>query len=300
VLTQSPKLVQSPQLKGFSPPIKHKKELLIFMTGTIRQTLKSCFTAVAVMALFLGSASFASAAGHHRGVKKANRHAAHMARNAPDAVTAVEAAWDTSTLPGGAGNYGPSPYAATSSDPNVTVGGLTRGSGVLTTGTAAARGWGGVDWLGANQAAAITANDFFTFTLTPNVSSLTFTTMDLSYRRSGTGASVGELQFSTDGTIFTDLAALTYASSAAAGATLTGIDISGIGTIGVGTTVTFRIVNWGGTNTAGTWYVFDTGISSAPDLVINDNVVIPEPATSMLIGVGLLVVAQRFIRRKKS
>jgi PEP-CTERM motif len=298
VLTQTPELVQSPQLKGFSPPIKHKKELLIFMNNG---TLRHSFTAIAVTALLLSSVSFASAAGHHRGIKKANRHAAHTARsNAPDAVNAVSAGWDTSPLPGGSGAFGPSPYAATSSDPNVTVGGLTRGSGVGTTGTAAARAWGGVDWQNTSQANAITGGDFFTFTLTPNVSSLTLTTMDLSYRRSGTGPGVGELQFSTDGTIFTDLAALTYASTSASGATLTGIDISGVGVIGVGTTLTFRIVNWGGTSAAGTWYVYDTGISSAPDLVINDNVVIPEPATSMLIGVGLLVVAQRFIRRKKS
>jgi hypothetical protein len=33
-------------------------------------------------------------------------------------------------------------------------------------------------------------------------------------------------------------------------------------------TVTFRIVNWGGTNSGGTWYVFDVANSSAPDLAV--------------------------------
>ena len=57
-------------------------------------------------------------------------------------------------MPGGANNFGPSPLAATSSGANVTVGGLTRGAGVGTGGTGAARGWGGVTFTGANEAAA--------------------------------------------------------------------------------------------------------------------------------------------------
>jgi len=51
-------------------------------------------------------------------------------------------------LPGGTNNFGPSPFAATLSDSNVTVGGLTRGIGVGTTGTGAASGWGGNAWDG--------------------------------------------------------------------------------------------------------------------------------------------------------
>ena len=57
------------------------------------------------------------------------------------------AAWDVHAQAGGVNNFGPSPLGATFSDSHVTVGGLTRGSGVSTTGTGAARGWGGVAWL---------------------------------------------------------------------------------------------------------------------------------------------------------
>src|SRR5271170_355275 len=56
------------------------------------------------------------------------------------------AGWDVSTLIGGNNNFGPSPLAATVANPNLTIGGLTRGSGVGTIGTGAARGWGGNDW----------------------------------------------------------------------------------------------------------------------------------------------------------
>lgn len=49
------------------------------------------------------------------------------------------AGWDVSALPGGLNNYGPSPFAATSIATNLTIVGLTRGSGVKTNRTAGAR-----------------------------------------------------------------------------------------------------------------------------------------------------------------
>ena len=39
--------------------------------------------------------------------------------------------------------YGPSPWSSTTTNANLTVGGLTRGSGVGISGTAAAAAWGG-------------------------------------------------------------------------------------------------------------------------------------------------------------
>ena len=53
------------------------------------------------------------------------------------------AGWDFSTLPGGASNYGPSPFSAITVATNATVVGLTRGSGVGTSGTGAGKAWGG-------------------------------------------------------------------------------------------------------------------------------------------------------------
>src|SRR4029078_13385858 len=42
--------------------------------------------------------------------------------------------------------------------------------------------------------------------------------------------------------------------------------------VGFGTNVTFRIVNWGGTSSAGTWYIFDVASNTAPDLVVQGTV----------------------------
>src|SRR5262249_27406212 len=71
--------------------------------------------------------------------------------------------WDTSTLPGGSGNFGPSPFTATFTAPNLTVGGLTRGSGIGTSGTGAGRAWGGNAFTATDESTAVTGNDFVTF-----------------------------------------------------------------------------------------------------------------------------------------
>jgi hypothetical protein len=54
--------------------------------------------------------------------------------------------WEVSGLTGGSNNFGPTVLDGTyitNLNPNLTVVGLTRGSGILTTGTAASKGWGG-------------------------------------------------------------------------------------------------------------------------------------------------------------
>src|SRR5262249_43636290 len=65
---------------------------------------------------------------------------------ASSSLAAVLAGWDVHSLPGGTDNFGPSPLGASVTDSHLTVGGLTRGGGVGTTGgSGAARGWGGND-----------------------------------------------------------------------------------------------------------------------------------------------------------
>ena len=119
------------------------------------------------------------------------------------AAAATIAAWDVSALPGGANLFGTSPLPATTSAPNVTVGGLTRGAGVGTTGTAAARAWGGNNFVSASQPAAITANQLATFTVTAaagfKVSFSSIGTFD--YRRSATGPTTGRLQYQVGGAL---------------------------------------------------------------------------------------------------
>lgn len=197
---------------------------------------------------------------------------------ATSASAAVLAGWDVHGLAGGTNNFGSSPLAASVSDTNVTVGGLTRGSGVGTTGTGAARGWGGNTWTSANASAATTANQYATFSVTAN-SGFQMSLSGISkldYRRSNTGATSGVLQYQVGGGAYTDITPLSYTSTSSSGASITvPIDLSGIGALQnlpAGTTVTFRIVNYGGSGGGGTWYVFDAANTTANDLELSGSV----------------------------
>lgn len=193
------------------------------------------------------------------------------------AFAATLAAWDVNGLTGGANNFGASPLTPTNAALNITVGGLTRGAGVGTTGTAAARAWGGVDWLGASAAAAITANDFAIFSITANAGfQVSFSSIPkLDYRRSATGAASGVLQYQIGAGAFTDITTVSYSNSTSSGGSVAAIDLSSIAAlqnVPPGTTVTFRIVNFGGTNAGGTWYIFDVANSTAADFQIDGTV----------------------------
>jgi hypothetical protein len=216
------------------------------------------------------------------------------------------AGWDVSSLVGGVNTFGPQGLTPTDSDPNLTIGGLTRGSGVGTTGTGANRAWGANTWGQSTEADAITAGQFATFSLTANSGySLSLSSISqFSYRRSSTGPSTGYLQYEVDGGPFVDITTLNYSSSASTGGTLSPIDLSGISAlqnVAAGTSVTFRIVNTGATTTAGTWYVFDTAVSSADDLVIQGSVAsapVPEPSTLAMASAGGILVLLGRLRRK--
>ena len=191
-----------------------------------------------------------------------------------NAVTLV--GWDVSGLPGGSGNYGPSPLSPTTNAPNLTVVGLTRGSGVSTTGTGAGRAWGGDAFTATNESAAVAASQYASFTVAPQaghrMSIASISKFD--YRRSATGPGSGVLQYQIGSGAFNDITSLSYPSNTSSGGSLSPINLTGIAAlqnVGPGTNVTFRIVNDGG-GSAGTWYVFDVANSAAPDLVIQGNV----------------------------
>ena len=159
----------------------------------------------------------------------------------------ILAGWDVSTQPGGVNNYGLSPLSATTTDANLAIGGLTRGSGVGTTGTAAARGWGGLGWNVASSADAITADKVATFTVTANSGfKVSFNAISrFDYRRSGTGATNGVIQYQVGGAdTFHDLVTVAYPSTASTGGPLDPIDLSGIPAlqdVAASTVVTFRV-----------------------------------------------------------
>ena len=159
--------------------------------------------------------------------------------------------------------------------------GLTRGSGVKTSGTAAVGGWGGTGFTNLTGSSAIAADQFVIFGLTvSNGFTVSFTSLSrFDYYRSGSGPDNGVLQFQIGDGAFINITNLSYPTSGK-GASIRAIDLSGFAAlqdVGAGTNVVFRIVNYHG-GSAGTWYVYDKAGSSAPDLAVQGTVtqIVPE------------------------
>ncbi|MDB6021306.1 MAG: Nuclease [Pedosphaera sp.] len=193
--------------------------------------------------------------------------------NTPGGVTGVLAGWNMNGLTA----YGPSPFAPTNIAANLTVVGLTRAAGIGTSGTAAARAWGGNDFVDTTSALAISNNHYATFTITANNGyKVSFGAVSpFNYRRSGTGPISGLLQYRIGAGAFSDIATVSYSVSTSGGASLGPIDLSGIDAlqnIGAGTNVTFRIVNWGATGSTGTWYIYDMNTNAALDFAVQGTV----------------------------
>jgi hypothetical protein len=210
------------------------------------------------------------------------------------------AGWDTSTLTGGAGNWGPSPLTATVTDPNLTVSTqLTRGSGVgtLVANSAAARAWGGHDWQNTTAANAIANGDTITFDIQANTGyTLSLSAFNLAYRRSSTGANSGLLQAQVGTGGYFDITTFNYSVSTSTGATLPAVDLTGFSAlqnVAAGVPVSFRLANFGGTTVNGTWYVWDIApTSTAPDLSVSGTLAaaaVPEPSEyAAMAGAGLV------------
>ncbi len=187
--------------------------------------------------------------------------------------------WNTSALPGGLNDFGPSPYAATETAANVTVGGFTRGSGIATTGTAAASGWGGTSWGTSfnNGDSSVLFNDFFTFTVKANAGyTLSLSSIGpFDYRRSATGPLFAEIQYQINAGAYSLITTVSLPSTSTSGASVGSTDLSGIPALQnlpSGSTVTFRIVPFRATSTGGTFYIFDTGASTANDFAVNGTI----------------------------
>jgi endonuclease G len=205
----------------------------------------------------------------------------------------ILAGWDVSSLPGGLNNYGPATFAPSTNAPSLVIGSLTRGSGVKTTGSAAAGGWGGDGFTSATVAAALAASQFVTFSVTAtNGCKVSFASLSrLDYYRSATGPSNGVLQIQVGTSGFADVANFSY-PAVSTGASLGAIDLSKVGElqlVGASTNVTFRIVNFGGTSSSGTWYLYNRLGTAAPDIALQGIVTQlapPSPPVLSLVSVA--------------
>jgi len=180
-------------------------------------------------------------------------------------------------------SFGISPFAVTDQASNVTIGGITRGSGVTTTGSGAARGWGGTNW-NSTSADGITGNQFITFTVQANsgykVSLSAINKFD--YRVSPTGPTDALIQYSVNGTTFTDIATANFSVRTSTGGSVSTIPISLSGISSLQnvpntTTITIRIVPYGATGPSGTFYIWDLSSSTADDFALNGSVAVYTP-----------------------
>jgi len=211
--------------------------------------------------------------------------AADVVRNLT-VTNGVLAGWDFSNLTGGTGinNFGASPYAVTFSTANCSVGGLTRGAGILapTTSAAAARAWGGMVNT-ATVTSAININSFITFTIKPSSGyALDLGSINpIDYRRSSTGATNALVQYSINGGTYVPVATLNFTNNSSSGASAGTIDLStitAIQNIHSSQTITIRIIPYGGTG--GSFYFYDRAVSSAYDLSVLGNIRLCNPSYS--------------------
>ncbi len=189
---------------------------------------------------------------------------------------AVLGTWTISTLTTGSpGVNGQLPAASTA--PNVSVGSLSLGPGLTT--QSAASTFGAKNWgEHTNEADAITGNDFIFFSLTADTGfTESFSSISpYNVRRSGTGPNTGIWQYEIGAGNFVDIgSAISWGSvTAATGNAQPTIDLSSISdlqNVAAGTPVTFRIVNWGDSGSAGTWYLNGTGTNGG-SLAINGSI----------------------------
>lgn len=159
-------------------------------------------------------------------------------------------------------SFGGSPLAPAVQASNLVISaGLTRGSGLATSGSAVGGGWGAVGWA-PDLATAIASNEFVTFTLMPahgyklSLSGIS----KLNYRRNTNGPASGLLQIRLGTGTYDDVATLNFSSTSSGGASLTPLDLSTnpvLQNIPAGTEVTFRIVNYGAATDTGSWYIYE-------------------------------------------
>ncbi len=152
--------------------------------------------------------------------------------------------------------------------------GLTRGSGVTTTSTAASNAWGGNGW-SSSATSGITGNQYVSFGFTVSAGqTASLASVDLNYRRSSTGSANGLWQYQINAGSWTNVAdvANEFSSTSTSGAAMTQLSLSGISglqSLAAGTTVNLRLVPYGATATGGTWYVYDL---TGDDLVVSGSV----------------------------
>jgi endonuclease/exonuclease/phosphatase family metal-dependent hydrolase len=180
-------------------------------------------------------------------------------------------AWEVN----GQTNFGTQGLAASTVAAGITNSqGLTRGSGVATNNTAANNAWGGHGWA-STSSAGISGNKFVTFAFTVSAGeTASLSALDLHYRRSSTGPNSAFWQFQVNSGAWTTIGDFSnaFSSPSTSGADMTELNLSsvaGLQNLAAGNVVTLRLVPYGATSSAGTWYVYN---HTGNDLVVTGSI----------------------------
>ncbi len=186
----------------------------------------------------------------------------------------------------GQSNYGTQGLAATMVAAGITNSlGLTRGSGVSTSGSAASNAWGGRNWA-STSSNGISGNEYASFGMTVSAGEVvSLSTIDMNYRRGSQGPPSGLWQYQLSGGAWTNIIDVTneFPSTSGTGAAISAISLAGISAVqnlAAGAVVNIRVVPYGSTSTLGPWYVYDL---PGDDLIVGGTVTPVQTATTTTI-----------------
>lgn len=172
-------------------------------------------------------------------------------------ITITFASWEVFGFIGG----GISPLVAATTN-QISSAFLQRGSGLASGPTGTIDAWGGNGFNSTDLTSAIIGGDFFTATIAlPSTSVFSFSRISANnIRKSATGASILQWQYSTDGIVFSDIGLpINLLVDGGSGNNIPEINLSSVTALQnlSNLTITFRLVGYGALASGGTLYFND-------------------------------------------
>ncbi|MEM6853326.1 MAG: PEP-CTERM sorting domain-containing protein [Planctomycetota bacterium] len=188
-----------------------------------------------------------------------------------------------------------SPQSPVVVDSSVTADNLVAGSGLtaLTFSTFNFSGW---DTASTSFAAAVAANDFWTWgfdvTGLGAGETLDLTDFDIRLDRSGSGPDDVDIQVAVNGGTASTVFTHDYGDSSA-GVNFLDIDLSAFTGLSNGDSVVFTLAAYNSESSGGTFDLETITFPGGNDAIVINGTVIPEPASLVLIGLGSLAMLSR-------